>query len=85
MVVTADDGKITDDTLLYFGSHNLSAGAWGNKEKEETQIGIANWEMGIVFPPEDDSQKWKEQIVKSMVLKFPPEKYRESDYPYMFR
>jgi len=36
MIVTDKSKKdeITDDTVLYFGSHNLSAGAWGNLEKD---------------------------------------------------
>ena len=38
MIVTAKEAKdaITDDTVLYFGSHNMSAGAWGNLEKGDT-------------------------------------------------
>lgn len=34
---------------MFFGSHNLSAGAWGNNEKSASQLAIANWEFGIVF------------------------------------
>lgn len=53
MIVTDKDqeSKITDDTILYFGSHNFSAAAWGNLEKNETQIAIANWEIGVLFGP----------------------------------
>ena len=87
MIVTDKSKKddITDDTVLYFGSHNLSAGAWGNLEKDQTQIAIANWEIGVVFPPAKGSKEMKERMVKSMVLKFPPEKYRDTDYPFMLR
>lgn len=88
MIVTekgANKDAITDDTVLYFGSHNFSAGAWGNLEKDGAQIAIANWEIGVVFPPEKGSKEMKEKIVKSMVLKFPPEKYGESDYPFIMR
>ena len=28
-----NEGEINDDTVLYFGSHNFSGGAWGNIEK----------------------------------------------------
>ena len=28
--------NVTDDTVLYFGSHNFSAGAWGNQEKSNS-------------------------------------------------
>jgi len=38
MIVTSknEPDKISDDTVLYFGSHNLSGGAWGNQEKDAT-------------------------------------------------
>lgn len=66
------ENEIDDDTCLYFGSHNLSAGAWGNIEKNGTQIGIANWELGIMFGPESGSKDMKQKMVKNMVLKYPP-------------
>jgi hypothetical protein len=28
--------EIDDDTAFYFGSHNFSAAAWGNLEKNDT-------------------------------------------------
>ena len=31
-----NEKEITDDTVFYFGSHNFSAGAWGNLEKDGT-------------------------------------------------
>ena len=87
IIVTDKERKdeITDDTVLYFGSHNLSGAAWGNLEKDQTQIAIANWEIGVVFGPQTNSKEMKEKIVSSMVLKFPPDKYKETDYPFMFR
>jgi hypothetical protein len=39
MIVTekgSHKDEITDETVLYFGSHNFSAGAWGNLEKDGT-------------------------------------------------
>ena len=87
MIVTSknEPDKISDDTVLYFGSHNLSGGAWGNQEKDATQIAISNWELGVVFPPGKDTKEMKERMIQSMVLKFPPEKYKKTDYPFMFR
>jgi tyrosyl-DNA phosphodiesterase 1 len=63
---------IDDDTLLYFGSHNLSAAAWGNMEKQGSQISIANWELGVVFPPEEGSADLKRKIIESLPLKVLP-------------
>ena len=36
MIVNDNDNEkdITDDTLLYLGSHNLSGAAWGTLEKD---------------------------------------------------
>jgi tyrosyl-DNA phosphodiesterase-1 len=33
-IVTEDDMEITDKTVIYIGSHNLSAAAWGKFEKD---------------------------------------------------
>ena len=53
MIVNDKDlDHISDDSLLYFGSHNFSPSAWGNIEKNNTQISLNNWELGIVFPPQ---------------------------------
>jgi tyrosyl-DNA phosphodiesterase-1 len=87
-IVTNKDSSdvIDDDTVLYFGSHNLSGGAWGNLEKDGHQIAISNWEIGVVFPPRKGSKEMKEKIVKhQLVLKFPPEKYGQTDYPFFMR
>jgi tyrosyl-DNA phosphodiesterase-1 len=58
--------------MLYFGSHNFSAAAWGNLEKKGTQISIANWELGVVFPPAPGSAQLKKRIVESLPLKVLP-------------
>jgi tyrosyl-DNA phosphodiesterase-1 len=37
LIIVADkenNQEITDNTTLYFGSHNFSGGAWGNQEKD---------------------------------------------------
>ena len=36
MIVNDDDNKISDNSLLYFGSHNFSPSAWGNVEKNQS-------------------------------------------------
>jgi tyrosyl-DNA phosphodiesterase-1 len=63
---------IEDDSMLYFGSHNFSAAAWGNLEKKGTQISIANWELGVVFPPAPGSAQLKKRIIESLPLKVLP-------------
>ena len=83
--MVGDGNKISDSTMLYFGSHNFSPSAWGNMEKKDTQIHIANWELGVVFPPEIGTQKIKEEIVKSLPLKLVDlKKYGSNDMPFIF-
>ena len=89
MVVNGQTNEITDDSLLYFGSHNFSPSAWGNIEKGGTQIGMANWELGVVFPPEEGTRELKQQILDSMTLRLcepePAKKYdlQGGDYPFI--
>ena len=64
MVVNdSEDNCISDNSLLYFGSHNFSPSAWGNMEKNQTQISINNWELGVVFPPGEGTAELKKNII----------------------
>ena len=85
MIVNDNDNEkdITDDTLLYLGSHNLSGAAWGTLEKDGQEISIANWEIGVVFPSMKGSKEMKRNIMKHIGFKYPPKKYIESDQPFM--
>lgn len=49
--VTGEDEKIDDDTLIYFGSHNFSAVAWGKFDSIYNRLTISNTELGILVPP----------------------------------
>ncbi|TNV79388.1 hypothetical protein FGO68_gene12090 [Halteria grandinella] len=83
IIVTSDySGSIDDQTVIYFGSHNLSTSAWGREEKGGTQIAIANWELGVVFGAAHESGQQKREIVESLNIKFPPVKYQFGDVPY---
>lgn len=76
IVVTRDSsGNIDDSTVLYFGSHNFSTSAWGKEEKGGTQIALANWELGVVFPAGVGTGGSKKDIIESLNIKFPPSKY----------
>ena len=50
--VTEKGGEITDDSYIYFGSHNFSAAAWGKYENNYTKMSMFNTELGILVPPE---------------------------------
>ena len=57
MIIVTQGDEINDDTLIYIGSHNMSANAWGKEEKQA--FCVANWELGIVYIPQEGSKECK--------------------------
>ena len=98
-VITDDDNEINDDTVIYYGSHNFSPGAWGKYEKDFTQISIINSELGILIPPMKGkccivlikilifsfigSAARKIDLVQNLSFKVPPKRYSTSDDPFL--
>ena len=82
-IITDESGKIDDNTIIYFGSHNLSPGAWGRYDKEYSQIIIGNTELGVLLPPKKGSGDRKERLVNSLSFKFPPRRYEGLDNPWI--
>jgi len=77
---------ITDNTVLYFGSHNFSAGAWGNQElKNLVQLHMSNTELGILFPAQAESRTFKRLIFETLPLKLPPQPYGKYDRPFILQ
>jgi len=76
--------EINDNTAIYIGSHNISSSAWGKSEKNNTQLCIANYELGIIFKPEHNSREMKEAIIRALMFKFPPRKYKKGDVPWIY-
>lgn len=70
---------VSDYSVLYFGSHNLSPSAWGNMEKNGTQLGINNTELGILFPAQLNSKAFKQNIIDMLPIAVPPAKYGQQD------
>lgn len=52
------DGAVSDDTVVYLGSHNLTLAAWGPL--------IQNYELGILFGPKLDSAQWKTRLLAQL-------------------
>lgn len=46
-------------------------------------LNIANYEVGVIFPPENNSTEMKNSIVGSLI-NFPPHTYTATDEPFMF-
>lgn len=82
-VLIVGNSAIDDDSLLYFGSHNLSSSAWGRFEKAGSQLFMANYELGVVFLPAPHSAAMKQAIVSRLPFKYPPALYASQDVPWM--
>lgn len=81
----SDESVVNDSTCIYIGSHNLSQAAWGGYEKNYSQIGIANCELGVVFGPRPGSADMKRLILSILPLEVTnPTKYNdETDRPFI--
>jgi tyrosyl-DNA phosphodiesterase-1 len=82
VMVISDDKGISDDTCLYIGSHNFSPSAWGKFEKDNSQLCMNNYELGVWFPAKEGSQEKKKQLLSRLMFKYPPLKYKPSDVPF---
>jgi tyrosyl-DNA phosphodiesterase-1 len=60
---------------MYCGSHNMSQAAWGKLQKNNTQIQISNYELGVFF----------KQIPTNAPIPFkmPAREYTKSDEPFV--
>ena len=82
MILTDDTWEVTDDTVIYFGSHNFTASAWGRYEKGDSVLALANTELGVLFPPKPGSAELKRSIVADLPFKFPPRKFKADEKPF---
>ncbi|CAG9335249.1 unnamed protein product [Blepharisma stoltei] len=83
VVIAHNNYEIDDDTIFYFGSHNLSPAAWGTWEKNSTRIYMMNYEMGVLFLPKPGSKAMKKEMVRRLPFAVPPPKYQENDEPWL--
>ena len=79
------EGKfiLNNDSIIYIGSHNFSTSAWGNYEKNGTQISVANYELGIIFDINLLSFEEKLDIYNNLLFNFDAPKYTEDDIPFI--
>lgn len=55
------NGDVSDDTVVYMGSHNLTLAAWGPR--------IQNYEIGVVLGPLEGSEQWKRQMLGQLPVR----------------
>lgn len=75
--------EISDNSFFYFGSHNLSPSAWGSYEKNNTQISMANFELGVIFNPIKLRYEEKVKIFESLIINLNSKYYSNDDKPYL--
>lgn len=81
-IVTGSNYEIDDDTIIYYGSHNFTASAWGTYQMNETQLQLNNTELGVLFPAKKGSAAIKQQIVGDLPFKYPPSKFSPDEKPF---
>jgi hypothetical protein len=76
---------IDDNSIFYFGSHNFSAAAIGNFEKENQQVSTANYELGVIFNPRKLRKEEKEELFNMLLFNFNTPKYENAkdEQPYL--
>lgn len=57
--VSMIDKKITDDSVVYLGSHNFTKAAWGKYFNNFKHYQVNNYELGVYFPPKPNSAALK--------------------------
>jgi len=76
--------NINNESLLFFGSHNFSSAAWGNYEKNNNQISMSNYELGILFNLNKLNLYEKQNIFNSIILNVNSNFYKEKeDEPFL--
>lgn len=79
-IITGDKENIG---ICYIGSHNLSPSAWGNYEKKDTQISMANYELGLLFNPLKVSKEEMIAIYDNLPVKIENlKKFEKEDVPF---
>jgi tyrosyl-DNA phosphodiesterase 1 len=72
-------------------SHNLSSAAWGALQKNDSQLFIRHYEMGVLFLPSlcgngrsfaiDDGSA-DGRVVAPLPYSWPPQRYSDGDVPW---
>ena len=74
---------LNDNSIIYIGSHNLSVSAWGNYEKNDTQVSCANYELGIIFDSNLLKFDEKLDIYNNFLFNFDAPKYSTDEEPFI--
>lgn len=67
----------SQDGWLYMGSHNCSAAAMGKLQKNNTQLHVLNYEIGVIL------EMKKGQTATALPFGFPATKYNADQQPFV--
>ena len=81
-LVTNSGSEVSDDSLIYIGSHNFTAAAWGKLEKDKPQSVVFNYELGVLIPPKSGSKASKEAITKTIGVRFDAPGFTQDHEPF---
>lgn len=82
ILVVNNDYSVDDDTLIYIGSHNISTSAWGRLVMGGSQYHGVNTEMGVVFPPGNNTRLKKLKILESLSFSMDKGDFRVNVDPF---
>lgn len=82
-VVSNRGGELSDDTIVYVGSHNMTKAAWGRYNRLGTTCYVSNYEMGVLLPPRPGSAKWKKELVRKLGFVYPAARFGPGERPFM--
>ena len=80
--VVKNQEEISDDTVIYVGSHNLTASAWGSFSKDWKRIRCLNYELGLLFLSQKGTKNAKMDLVEKLGVNIEGEFYGENDTPF---
>jgi tyrosyl-DNA phosphodiesterase-1 len=81
-IISNENGDITDDTIIYLGSHNMTKAAWGRFSNLGERVFVSNYEMGVILPPRPKSAYKKMNIVKKLGFVYPAKRFEPKERPF---
>ena len=82
IIISNNEGKVNDDTIVYLGSHNMSKAAWGRFNRLGDKLFVSNYEMGVLIPPREGSAKKKKDLIRKLGFVYPAQKFASKERPF---
>jgi tyrosyl-DNA phosphodiesterase-1 len=76
---------VSDDTIIYLGSHNFTTAAWGRFEQDGATVFVNNYELGVLIPPLKGSAKAKGDLIAQFDVDFELKEFDKYTEPFFSR